>query len=391
MCKLVLDRGASIDFTSVSNIFIDEYMPKANGEFVKIYLHLLRLVGAGASAAMELSTERIAEKFSILESDVYRALDYWAQEKLVSLTFNDSNQLSGIRMESFINITPMNTNVIDMDSDSDIIKQTSTKTLAKASGESVSAPVPEATGYVIPAKKKYSASEISKFSDDEDVAQLIFVAEKYLGKTLTSNDINSILYMLEGLNFDVNFIEYIMETCISSGHKSLSAMEKQAVAYAKKGISSALEAKEDQQLRKAVFKSIYKIFGFEEQTPAKRDLSFVKKWTGEYGFSDELIIEACNRTMAKTHSGSFEYTDGILTNWFKNKAKTMADVEILDNAHSKKMEETYNNKASFSRPKKKKTASFEQHDYDFDELERQLSASNTRKLQAYKSASSKDN
>ena len=31
----------------------------------------------------------------------------------------------------------------------------------------------------------------------------------------------------------ITFIEYIMETCISSGHKSLSAMEKQAIAYAK--------------------------------------------------------------------------------------------------------------------------------------------------------------
>ena len=38
MCKLVLDRGSIAEFTSVSNIFMDEYMPRANGEFIKIYL-----------------------------------------------------------------------------------------------------------------------------------------------------------------------------------------------------------------------------------------------------------------------------------------------------------------------------------------------------------------
>ena len=47
MSKLIFDRGSFSDFTSVSNIFIDEYMPKANGEFIKIYILLLRLVNTG--------------------------------------------------------------------------------------------------------------------------------------------------------------------------------------------------------------------------------------------------------------------------------------------------------------------------------------------------------
>ena len=43
MGKLVIDRGNFTDLTSVSNLFIDEYMPNANGEFVKIYLYLEQL------------------------------------------------------------------------------------------------------------------------------------------------------------------------------------------------------------------------------------------------------------------------------------------------------------------------------------------------------------
>ena len=33
------------DATILSNIFIDRFMPKANGEFVKVYIYLLRMLG----------------------------------------------------------------------------------------------------------------------------------------------------------------------------------------------------------------------------------------------------------------------------------------------------------------------------------------------------------
>lgn len=33
------------DATILSNIFIDHFMPKANGEFVKVYIYLLRMLG----------------------------------------------------------------------------------------------------------------------------------------------------------------------------------------------------------------------------------------------------------------------------------------------------------------------------------------------------------
>ena len=42
MATLNLHNQINQDTVMVSGIFIDEYMPKANGEFVKIYLYLLR-------------------------------------------------------------------------------------------------------------------------------------------------------------------------------------------------------------------------------------------------------------------------------------------------------------------------------------------------------------
>lgn len=386
MCKLVLDRGNFADFTSVSNVFIDEYMPKANGEFIKIYLHLLRVVNGGNDALLdELSTEKIADKFNILESDVMRALNYWCEQGLLSLSFNDKNELAGIRLESAVINRYIVKGFCHSDANSPINKNidsvSNINLLAHASGESLSAPIPEASGIIVPQKRRYSSKEISSFAKDERVKQLTFLAQTYLGKTLTSTDINSILYMLDGLNFGTEFIEYIMENCISSGHKTLSYIEKQAIEYAKKGISTIDEAKNDEKLRREIFKSIYKIFGLTPKTPIKKEITYVTKWSDEYGFSDEIILEACNRTMEHTHSGSFQYTDTILTNWFKNSAMSMDAIKQLDNMHSEEISKSFRPKLSSSRQKKAK--SFDQRTYDYDELERQLIANRDKKLKNY--------
>ena len=102
MAKLILDRGNFADFTSISNVFLDEYMPKANGEFIKIYLHLLRLMNRNTSEASEdeLTLSNIADRFNMLEADVNRALHYWADQSLLSLSTDKSGNIACIRFEA---------------------------------------------------------------------------------------------------------------------------------------------------------------------------------------------------------------------------------------------------------------------------------------------------
>ena len=220
MSKLVFDRGNFADFTSVSNVFIDEYMPKANGEFVKIYLLLLRLVNTGCS---DLSTTMIADKFNMLESDVIRALKFWSEQNLLSLSLDRCGNINGIRLESSHSNKYIVRDISNKaESFNDPSIEVVPETLATASGETVPAMVPTPSGTIVPGKKKYTAKEISAFSENENFMQLTFLAQTYLGKTLNTSDIHSILYMLDGLRLAPDFIEYIMETCISSGHKSLA-------------------------------------------------------------------------------------------------------------------------------------------------------------------------
>ena len=382
MCKLVLDRGSIAEFTSVSNIFMDEYMPRANGEFIKIYLHLLRLVNSNNDIADELTTERIADKFNMLESDVIRALNYWAEQNLITLSYNSQNEISGITLESILR----NRYIVKG------ITSTETNLLASASGQSESIPVPESTGHVIPAKRKYTPREILDFADNDTFNDVQLLAQTYLGRPLSSNDINSILYMIDGLCFDADFIEYIMDACIKDDFNYLSSIEKRAVEYAKKDINSIEEAKADKKFREGISKSIYKIFGQAPTVPVRKEIAYIAKWTDTYGFTDEIIIEACNRTMAHMPSGNlFNYTDGILTRWYTNNVKDMSDIEKLDKLHSEEMSKTFQKNIPFANAKfskapkaapKKQT--FDQRTYDYKDLERKLIANRDSKLKSNK-------
>ena len=82
------------EVTALSNFFIDHFMPKANGEFVKVYIYLLRTLGA---PQFPLSLSQMADTFSCTEGDILRALKYWEGEKLLSLLY-EGNQLSGITL-----------------------------------------------------------------------------------------------------------------------------------------------------------------------------------------------------------------------------------------------------------------------------------------------------
>ena len=80
MKKLTLTNHAQNNTTVLENEFIDQYMIKANGEYVKVYLLLLRHSTGNGST---LSVSRIADLLEVTEKDVVRALNYWKKEGLL--------------------------------------------------------------------------------------------------------------------------------------------------------------------------------------------------------------------------------------------------------------------------------------------------------------------
>ena len=81
--------------TVVPNIFIDRYMPLANGEFVKIYLYLLRTL---SSSDHTISVSSIADHFEQTEKDVMRAFNYWTKEGLLRIDTDAQGNVTGLTL-----------------------------------------------------------------------------------------------------------------------------------------------------------------------------------------------------------------------------------------------------------------------------------------------------
>ena len=79
MVQIQLHNDCPTTDTLISNRFIDGFMPQANGEFVKVYLYLLRCIHSHAS---NCTISEIADKFNNTEMDIQRALRYWQKEGL---------------------------------------------------------------------------------------------------------------------------------------------------------------------------------------------------------------------------------------------------------------------------------------------------------------------
>ena len=77
--------------TVITNEFIDEYMPTANGEYVKVYLYLLR------HEERPVEIAEIADALNHTEADVKRALGYW-EKAGVLVRGSESEQRQGTAM-----------------------------------------------------------------------------------------------------------------------------------------------------------------------------------------------------------------------------------------------------------------------------------------------------
>ena len=393
MTAINISSDIATSFTTVSDIFIDQYMPKANGEFVKVYLYLLRATGSGAGIA---TISEIADHFSNTEADIIRALNYWASEGILQVQTGADGQIIGINLcslsvsgmqaaqsniqsavadnaaqnnlqNSVVNNAAQNISTADIRMQDSVVEKLKSQTTDKASSS----------------QKEYTLDEIKEFRKNPDISELFFIIETYLKHTLSSSDTNMVLYWLDELHFSTDLVEYLVEYCITKGHSSLRYMNKVALGWADAGIKTVDQAKDDAAAHSQIYYSVMKALGITGRNLVDSEVSLINKWVGEYGFDIELVKAACSKTISAIQKPSFEYTDSILANWRKKDVHTLKDVEVLDAnfAKANKASATGSSQGTnaangSSKPKsnnsssKNKFNNFNQRNNDYDKLEK---------------------
>lgn len=394
MSLISLQNSSELEVTILSNRFIDNFMPRANGEFVKVYIYLLRAVSSSPSS---FSLEHMADRLFCTERDIFRALKYWEGEKILSLTYTTDRQLSGITLlEPFADAGHMESSASSENIFSTAGTSSSPVSAQMAAGisqpvaltgsdpknvslSSSNSAVSGGTSSELSTSADYIRSltpdHISELKQNEEVSQLLYIAEQYLAKTLTPTEMQKIFFFYDELHMSADLIEYLVEYCVSRGRKSMRYIETVALAWTRDGVTTVEMARDASSRFSKDYYTILKAMGISGRNPVENEISYIDTWRKTYGFDLELIQEACSRTVLSTGQPSFQYADKILSGWKKKNVHTLEDVRLLDAEHKKRQLEK-----AVSRKKQPAAQSqsnnrfnnFHQRDYDFTEYEKRL-------------------
>ena len=186
-------KNNSSNFTLVSNVFIEKYMPKARGEFIKVYLLMLKYNNSGEMGA---NSTILASTLNLLESDILNALNYWNDEGVIKLIPID-------KMGNY------NIEFIDLVEDS------------KSRNKEVN---------LLEALNKTSTKDMLN-----DI-------ERLLGRPLSPKEMTTYLSWQEEFNFSSELILILIEYCVSRGKSDYRYIEKVAIAWHDMNITSIDDA-----------------------------------------------------------------------------------------------------------------------------------------------------
>ena len=373
MTKLTLTNYAQGNTTVLENEFIDRYMASANGEYVKVYLLLLRHMNRPDGM---MSVSEMADILECTENDVRRALKYWKKQELLDYCEQtETGNAASIPVSAEKdNIAVVPTGRIER-SLSDPANTDYTVAIPACSTSSIAADLAD----LKPAASEAPNTNIQQYrsrNERKEFKELLFVAEQYLGKTLSSVDIDMITYFYDTLHMSAELIEYLIEYCVENGHKSMHYIQKVALSWNEQKIITVSEAKSSTVLYNKNCYSILNAYGIKGRAPAPSEIAYIRRWNDEYGFSLDLILEACNRTMNTIHQPNFEYTDTILKNWREKNVRHSKDIDALDANYMKEKERrkksAVKTAATSKSSKNNKFNNFSGRSYDMDSLERRL-------------------
>jgi len=314
-------KNTNIEYTPISNVFIDKFMPKARGEYIKVYLLGLRYCLSGE---IGINSSSIATSLHLLESDVMNAWNYWNDEGVVRISKIDN--MGNFSIE-FLDLNAQNIDSNDKINLLSELKNTAIKDMM------------------------------------EDI-------QKLLARPLSSKEMTMYLSWLKDYDFTPELLLLLIQYSISKGKTDYRYIEKIAISWHDSKIKTVDDAQafikkhEDKWLK---IKKILKYLGVQSNDVMKPQEQMIDKWLNVYKFSLEVIYKACDICFERLNKAEFKYIDGILNNWFTNDIKTLEDIEKKDKIKPNFKKNKYN-----GNNKNDSFNNYEQRSYDYEDLEKKL-------------------
>lgn len=367
MSYITITTEKNETYSSISNFFIDYYMTSASGEFVKVYLYLVRQL----SSREPISVAEIADHFNLTEKDICRAIKYWISQDVMRLNYNDKKEPVGITLlplqdkshqksDSMDGLSLLSMDYMVEDNSPAAIAASATTQAASAQTApvqadtqniSATADISAVPAHALPLKAAVTPEILRKKQEDGILSDLIFETEAYFGRPLSMPETESLIYIYDQLNFSQELIEYLIEYCLTMGKASFRYAETVATSWYEKGIDTVEKAKSDSNAYNPFYRKVFSELGIRRGNPTSIESAYIDAWSNEMNFSEDLILLACQKAiLSKPQSANFAYVNGILENWHKNGVKSLRDVQQLDlDFMKKKTDNTVKNQTAASK------------------------------------------
>ena len=411
--------------TTIYNSFIEDYMPAANGSYVKVYLYIAKCLQAKES---NFSISSLADQLENTEKDILRALMYWEKKGLMSLNRDKATgEILGLEMlipfaerdfDTYENTAKESAASLGVDSDlsetgalnrrnSDLSETgaldrrnsdfSETGALDRRNSDfsetdAANTSTYESSGTDAPsnvnsdvhrasnsAQEKNSSAvkpiqvppeQIQELSANEDFVWVCNVVESYLERPMKPTEIQLITYLYGTLHFSRELILHLYDYCISMGKTACNYIQTVALSWHEQGIKTPEQAQNASVRYLASYNAVSKALGLGRGL-AEIEKKYVDHWQNDWNMDLSVILEACNRTVLKLHHADFKYTEGILSHWNEQNVRTLQGVEQSDLHYAQTKEQKKKKKPSTSgkQPPRNQFQNFKQRDVSSEELQ----------------------
>ena len=385
--------------TTIYNSFIEDYMPAANGSYVKVYLYIAKCLQAKES---NFSISSLADQLENTEKDILRALMYWEKKGLMSLNRDKATgEILGLEMlipfaerdfDTYENTAKESAASLGVDSDLSETGALDRRNSDFSETDAANTSTYESSGTDAPsnvnsdvhrasnsAQEKNSSAvkpiqvspeQIQELSANEDFVWVCNVVESYLERPMKPTEIQLITYLYGTLHFSRELILHLYDYCISMGKTACNYIQTVALSWHEQGIKTPEQAQNASVRYLASYNAVSKALGLGRGL-AEIEKKYVDHWQNDWNMDLSVILEACNRTVLKLHHADFKYTEGILSHWNEQNVRTLQGVEQSDLHYAQTKEQKEKKKPSTSgkQPPRNQFQTFKQRDVSSEELQ----------------------
>ena len=398
--------------TTIYNSFIEDYMPAANGSYVKVYLYIAKCLQAKES---NFSISSLADQLENTEKDILRALMYWEKKGLMSLNRDKATgEILGLEMlipfaerdfDTYENTAKESAASLGVDSDlsetgalnrrnsdlsetgaldrrnSDFSETDAANTSTyESSGTDAPSNVNSDVHRASNSAQENNSSavkpiqvppeQIQELSANEDFVWVCNVVESYLERPMKPTEIQLITYLYGTLHFSRELILHLYDYCISMGKTACNYIQTVALSWHEQGINTPEQAQNASVRYLASYNAVSKALGLGRGL-AEIEKKYVDHWQNDWNMDLSVILEACNRTVLKLHHADFKYTEGILSHWNEQNVRTLQGVEQSDLHYAQTKEQKEKKKPSTSgkQTPRNQFQNFKQRDVSSEELQ----------------------